>query len=110
MQITIVVEKGKIGKRAPGIKSELGHSFLEAAVLQAAFTAPIDPIKPWKPDGKIRLDRLKARGWGQAQRPQVRSAAIDFAYGAASDTPFQASAGRQTGRYAVRIPCGCLRM
>ena len=37
MQIAVVVEKGEIGKRAPGIKCELGHCFLEATVLQAAY-------------------------------------------------------------------------
>jgi hypothetical protein len=36
MQFTVVVKKRKIGKGAPGIECELGHCFLEAAVLQAA--------------------------------------------------------------------------
>ena len=110
MQIAVVVEKGEIGKGAPGIKCELGHCFLEATVLQAAYAVRLVRIEPWKSDAKIRLYRLKVRRCGQAPANTTAVCRHRLCLWRGFGRPFQASTGVPERTLRCPDSLGCLRI
>ena len=93
--ISTVMHYGTEEQRRLAAELVLGTPYLSGMMYQPVFGSgraiPIDPMNHRAPVTGIPL-WLKATGCSRSQPTQVRSAAIDFAYG------------------ADRIPCGCLRM